>query len=67
MAFIMISQRDMLAEGLSLGTLELAVVLSSVLYGICIIQTYHYYMALFKNDGLLLRLMVFLLLLSICV
>ncbi|THV03098.1 hypothetical protein K435DRAFT_716082 [Dendrothele bispora CBS 962.96] len=52
---------DTLAQGPDLGAVELAVVISSVLYGIAVIQTYNYYMAAFKNDKLALKLMVSLL------
>jgi hypothetical protein len=42
----------------TLGAVELGTMLSSVLYGIILIQAYKYYQASFKNDGYLLKWMV---------
>jgi len=47
-----------LAQDPDLGAIELGVVLSSVLYGQCLIQTYNYYMASFKNDRFHLKFLV---------
>ncbi|THV01505.1 hypothetical protein K435DRAFT_836797 [Dendrothele bispora CBS 962.96] len=49
---------DELAQGADLGLIELAIVISSVLYGISLIQTYNYFTAAFKNDKFPLKLMV---------
>ncbi|THU82335.1 hypothetical protein K435DRAFT_808364 [Dendrothele bispora CBS 962.96] len=38
-----------------LGSIEIGVVLSSVLYGIILVQTYKYYQANFKRDNLILK------------
>ncbi|KAF5347855.1 hypothetical protein D9758_013836 [Tetrapyrgos nigripes] len=41
--------------GTSLGAVELGIMLSSVLYGVVVIQSYKYYQASFKNDSALLK------------
>jgi len=41
-----------------LGSIELGVLLSSVLFGIILIQTYKYYQASFKRDNIILKCIV---------
>ncbi|KAF5338183.1 hypothetical protein D9758_014711 [Tetrapyrgos nigripes] len=46
------------STGPSLGVLELGILISSVLYGISLVQIYDYYAASFKNDKVFLKITV---------